>query len=69
MMVVNESDPRNKVHYLNSSENKACKKTRACTGLKPMTSAIPVQRSTNWANKPTGSWLLCRFQINPRSDE
>ena len=36
-------------------------KTRACTGLKPMTSAIPVQRSTNWAKKPTGSWLLCRF--------
>ena len=24
-----------------------------------MTSAIPVQRSTNWANKPTGSWLVC----------
>ena len=34
-----------------------------------MTSAIPVQRSTNWANKPTGSWSLCWFQINPWSDE
>ena len=26
MMVVNESDPRNKVRYLSSSENKAWKK-------------------------------------------
>ena len=24
-----------------------------------MTSAIPVKCSTNWANKPTGSWSLC----------
>ena len=42
---------------------------QARTGLKPMTSAIPLQRSTNWANKPTGSWSLCWFQINPWSDE
>ena len=34
---VNESDPRSNVHYLGSSENKAC------TRLEPMTSAIPVQ--------------------------
>ena len=26
-----------------------------------MTSAIPVQRTTNWAIKPTGSWSLCEF--------
>ena len=38
-------------------------------GFEPMTSAIPVQHSTNWANKPTGSWSLCWFQINPWSDE
>ena len=44
-------------------------KTQACTGFEPMTSAVPVQRSTNWADKPTGSWLLCWFQINPRGDE
>ena len=25
----------------------------------PMTSAILVQRSTNWANMPIGSWSLC----------
>ena len=30
---------------------------------------IPVQRYTNWANKPTENWLLCWFQINPWSDE
>ena len=56
---VSESDPRSNVHYLGSSENKAWKKKKkfqACTGFEPMTSAIPVQRSTNWANKPTGSW-------------
>ena len=28
-----------------------------------MTSAIPVQRSTNLANKPTGSWSLSAVQI------
>ena len=34
------------------------KKIQAWTGFEPMTSAIPVQRSTNWAIKPTGSWSL-----------
>ena len=38
---MNESDPRSNVHYLGSSENKAWKKMQACTGLEPMTSAIP----------------------------
>ena len=33
-----------------------------------MTSAIPVQRSTNWANKPTGSWSWW-WSVNPWSDE
>ena len=36
-------------------------KIQACTGFEPMTSAIPVQRSTNWANKPTGSWSWSWF--------
>ena len=54
---MNESDPRSNLHYLGSSENKAWKKIQACTGFEPMTSTIPVQRSTNWANKPTPSWL------------
>ena len=58
---VNESEPRTNVHYSGSSENKAWKKIQACTGFEPMTSAIPVQRSTNWANKPTGSWLWSWF--------
>ena len=52
---MNESDPRSNVHYLGSSGNRAWKKIQACTGFEPMTAAIPVQRSTNWANKPTGS--------------
>ena len=30
------------------------KKIQARTVFEPMTSAIPVQRYTNWANKPTG---------------
>ena len=34
-----------------------------------MTSAIPVHRSTNWANKATWNWLLYCFQINPWSGE
>ena len=55
---MNESDPRSDVHYLGSSENKAWKKFQACTGFEPMTSAIPVQRSTNWANKPNSQILL-----------
>ena len=33
------------------------KKIQACTGFELMTSAIPVQRSTNGANKPTVSWM------------
>ena len=31
----------------------------------PMTPTKPVQRFTNPANKPTGSWSLWWFQINP----
>ena len=34
-----------------------------------MTSAIPVQRSTNWAIKPTGSWSICWVQMNHPSGE
>ena len=33
------------------------------TFQKLMNSAIPVQCSTNWANKPSGSWSLCCFVI------
>ena len=45
------------------------KKIQACTGFEPLTSAIPVQRSTNWANKPTVSRLLNWFVINPWKDD
>ena len=61
-----ESDLRSNKHYLSSSENETWKKIQDCTGFEPMTSAIPVQRSTNWANKPIS---LCWFQINPWTDE
>ena len=57
-------------HYLSSSENKAWKKYQTCVGFEPMTFAIPVQCSTNWANyKPTGSWSSFWFQMNPWSNE
>ena len=52
-------DHRGYAHNLSSCEIKAWKKSQALTGLEPMTSAIPVQCSTNWANKPTESWPLC----------
>ena len=39
-------------HFLISSWNKAWLK-QSPTGFEPMTSVIPVQRSTNWANKLT----------------
>ena len=52
---MNESDPRGNVHYLGSSENRAWKKIQACTGFEPMTSAIPVQRSTNELTSQLGA--------------
>ena len=54
---MNESDLRSDVHYISSSENKAWKKKKiqACTRFEPMTSAIPVQRSTNWAKSQLGA--------------
>ena len=42
-----ESDLRINEDYYSSSENMACKKNKAYTGFKPMTTAIPVQCSTN----------------------
>ena len=35
-------------------------------GFEPVTSAMPVQCSANWAVKPTGSWSHCKFIIYPR---
>ena len=40
-----------------------CRSFQARTGFEPITSAIPVQRSVNWPNKPTGSWSLRWVQI------
>ena len=44
--------------------NRTWKKIQARAGFELMTSAIPVQRSTNRANKPTGSWSMNWVQIN-----
>ena len=42
-------------------------KIQTRTEFESMTSTLPVQRSTNWATKPTDSLLLCWLQINSRS--
>lgn len=49
---------------------KALYRVMASHGIKFVSvCALPVQCSTNWAYKPTGSWSLCCFVINPWSDE
>ena len=58
-----ESDLRCNEHYLSRRENKAWENS-SCTGFEPKTFAIPVQRSTKWANKPSWNWLLRWFEIN-----
>lgn len=37
---------------------------KACTGFEPKAFVIPVQCSTDSANKPTGSWSLSWFVLN-----
>ena len=39
------------------------KNFQAWEGFAPMTCAIPVQCSTNWAIKPSGSWSHCEFKV------
>ena len=55
------SNPRSYEHCWISSWIRP-EKIQACMGFELVTSAILVQRSTNWANKPTGSWSLCWIQ-------
>ena len=43
---------------LKQLRKESLKKIQAWTGFEPMTSAIPVKCSTNWAIKPTGSWSI-----------
>ena len=43
------------------------KTIQACTGFEPMTSAIPLQCSTNRANKPTGNWSFCCYSPQQKS--
>ena len=63
LRIEHESDIRSSENK--ASENKAWTKIQACTRFEPMTSTILVQCSTNWADKPTGSWKLCWFVIRP----
>ena len=42
-----KEDHRSNIRNLCSLEKKARKKNQACTGFEPLTSAIPVRRSTN----------------------
>ena len=44
---------------LKQLRKESLKKIQAWTGFEPMTSAMPVQCSTNWVIKPTGSWSYC----------
>ena len=45
-------DHRSKFFQFKQLERRSLKKIRASTGFEPMTSAIPVRCSTNWAMKP-----------------
>ena len=45
-------DHRSKIFQFKQLERRSLKKIRASTGFEPMTSAIPVRCSTNWAMKP-----------------
>ena len=58
------SDLRSYEHYWTNSWSKAWKIFQARSGFEPMTFAIPLQRSTNWANMPNGSWSMFWVQIN-----
>ena len=52
-----KEDHRSYRHNFGVAKRKP-EKLQASTGFEPLTSAIPVQRSTNWANKSTGSRSL-----------
>ena len=60
-----KKDWLSQLHNSSSCEIKAWKNIQAWMGFEPMTSAIPVQCSTNWANKQSGSWSLCEFVMYP----
>ena len=47
-----KSDHHSKFFNLSNWKEEAWKKIRASTGFKPVTSAVPVRCSTNWAMKP-----------------
>ena len=56
-----KSDLRSDDHYLSSSEIRPEKQIQACRGFEPMTFAIPVQCSTNWADQAAKPSRLSPF--------
>ena len=59
-----KNDHRSKFSNLSSWKEEAWKKIRAPVGFEPMTSAIPVRCSTNWAMKPHIFRLLLSNCLN-----
>ena len=57
-----------KEHHRSYNRRKP-EKIQACTGFEGLTSAIPVQRSTNWANKPAESRSLNWLVLNLLKDD
>ena len=59
-----------RISNLSNWNEEAWKKIRASTGFEPMTSAIPVRCSTNWAMKPhIGSEVNCEFLFSRERNE
>ena len=54
-------DHRSNVHNLSSWKEEAWKKIQAWTGLEPMTSAIPVQRSNRLSYQANWELVTCEF--------
>ena len=64
------SDRRSEFPILSNWNEEAWKKIRASTGFEPVTSAIPVRCSTNWAMKPhIGSEVNCEFLFSRERSE
>ena len=58
------------ISNLSNWNKEAWKKIRASTGFEPVTSAIPVRCSTNWAMKPhIGSEVNCEFIFSRERSE
>ena len=61
IIIVDKNDLCINENCLNSSKNKVWKKIQVRKGFDPMTSAIPMQRFTNWVKITRERW---RFYIH-----